>query len=117
MGAIAVSLGRLCACRHTDALGRRWPNANEIQILVYTLILAPLGVLPWILGYAGPIYGAVAAVAGAAFLALALRLRGEQRGFTACKQLFGFSILYLFVVFAALLVDHMSPVLFGHLAA
>ncbi len=93
------------------------PTETKLQILVYTLILAPLGVLPWIIGYAGPIYGGVAAVAGAAFLALALRLRGEQHGFTACKQLFGFSILYLFVVFAALLVDHMSAVLFGHLAA
>ncbi len=93
------------------------PTQTRLQILVYTLILAPLGVLPWILGYTGPVYGAVATVGGAAFLLLALRLRNEQSGFAASKQLFAFSILYLFVVFAALLVDHMSPVLFGHLAA
>jgi heme o synthase len=93
------------------------PRQTRLQILVYTLILAPLGVLPWILGYTGPVYGAAATVAGAAFLLLALRLRNEQSGFAASKQLFAFSILYLFVVFAALLVDHMSPVLFGHLAA
>ena len=93
------------------------PTQTRLQILVYTLILAPLGVLPWILGYTGSVYGAVATVGGAAFLLLALRLRNEQSGFAASKQLFAFSILYLFVVFAALLVDHMSPVLFGHLAA
>jgi heme o synthase len=87
------------------------------QIVIYAVILAPLGVLPWILGYAGPVYGAVAALAGAAFLALAFRLRNEQRGFAACKQTFGFSILYLFLLFAALLVDHVSAALFGHLAA
>jgi protoheme IX farnesyltransferase len=93
------------------------PTQTRLQILVYTLILAPLGVMPWILGYTGPVYGAVAALAGAAFLLLALRLRNEQTGFAASKQLFAYSILYLFVIFAALLVDHMSPVLFGHLAA
>jgi heme o synthase len=93
------------------------PVQTRLQILVYTAILAPLGVLPWILGYTGPVYGAVAAAAGAAFLLLALRLRNEQTGFAASKQLFAFSILYLFLVFAALLVDHISPVLFGHFAA
>src|SRR5262252_10867133 len=35
------------------------------QILIYALVLAPLGVAPWIAGYAGPLYGAVAAIAGA----------------------------------------------------
>jgi heme o synthase len=93
------------------------PAATKLQILVYALVLAPLGILPWVLGYAGLIYGAVAVAGGAAFLVLALRVRAEQRGFAASKQLFAFSILYLFLVFAALLVDHMSPALFGRLAA
>src|ERR1700684_1382468 len=93
------------------------PAATKLQILVYALILAPLGILPWVLGYAGFVYGAVAVAGGATFLVLALRVRAEQHGFAASKQLFAFSILYLFLVFAALLVDHMSPALFGHLAA
>jgi len=93
------------------------PTATKLQILVYALVLAPVGILPWVLGYAGLIYGAVAVAGGAAFLLLALRVRAEQRGFAASKQLFAFSILYLFLVFAALLVDHMSPALFGRLAA
>src|ERR1700722_16683667 len=78
------------------------------QILLYTLVLAPLGIAPWLLGYAGPTYGIAAVVMGAVMLALAFRVRGEQQGYTACKQMFAFSILYLFLLFAMLLVDRMS---------
>jgi protoheme IX farnesyltransferase len=84
------------------------------QILIYTLILAPLGAAPWPLGYAGPLYGVVALAAGAAMIALALRVRAERQGHAACKQLFGFSILYLFLVFAMLLVDRLSGSLVSH---
>jgi heme o synthase len=87
------------------------------QILIYTLILAPLGVAPWPLGYAGPVYGVTAAIGGAIMIALALRVRREGAGHRASKQLFGFSILYLFVLFATLLVDRMSGGLFSHFAA
>jgi len=83
------------------------------QILIYTLILAPLGVAPWLLGYAGPFYGLAATVVGAAMIALALRVRAERRGHCASKQMFAFSILYLFVLFAMLLIDRMSGMLFG----
>ena len=97
------------------------------QILFYTLILAPLGVAPWLLGYTGAIYGIAAVIMGAVMLVLAFRVRAEQHGYTASKQLFAFSILYLFLLFAMLLVDRMSASLlstslfstnlFGHLAA
>ncbi len=94
-----------------DRETRRW-------ILFYTLVLAPLGVAPWALGYAGPIYGAAALATGAAMLALALRVRRERVGHTASKQLFAFSILYLFLLFAMLLIDRMSlGGLFAHFAA
>jgi len=83
------------------------------QILLYTLVLTPLGVAPWLLGYAGAAYGIVALAAGAAMIALALRVYAERRGFAASKQLFAFSILYLFVLFATLLADRMSGGLFG----
>jgi protoheme IX farnesyltransferase len=77
------------------------------QILLYTLVLAPLGVMPWLLGYAGLFYGVVSIVTGAAMLALALRVRaGRGADIQACKHLFAFSILYLFLLFAALLVEH-----------
>jgi heme o synthase len=83
-------------------------TATRRQIVIYTLILAPLGVTPWLLGYAGPLYGIAAVAAGAAMIALALRVHGEKTGYTASKQLFAFSILYLFLLFAVLLVDRLS---------
>jgi len=92
------------------------------QILLYALILAPLGAAPWLFGYAGALYGAVALLAGAAMIALALRLRADERGeapnkHAASKRLFGFSILYLFLLFAMLLLDRAAGGLIGHLAA
>ncbi|HEY2136886.1 MAG TPA: heme o synthase [Xanthobacteraceae bacterium] len=74
------------------------------QILIYSLVLAPLGALPWLAGYAGPLYGAIAVVAGAGMIALGIRVKREN-GLTAAKQLFAFSILYLFLLFAVLLAD------------
>jgi heme o synthase len=87
------------------------------QILLYTLVLAPLGIAPWLLGYAGPLYGIAASVAGAGMIALALRVRAERSGHAASKQMFGFSILYLFLLFAVLLADHMSGNLLGRVVA
>ncbi len=76
------------------------------QIVLYTLILAPLGVMPWIFGFAGPFYGVVAIVAGAMMLALSFQVLREKRSEErASRKLFGFSILYLFLLFAALLVE------------
>ena len=86
------------------------------QILLYTLLLAPLGVAPWLLGYAGPLYGVVAVATGAALIALALRVRAERQGYAASKQMFAFSILYLFLLFAMLLADRLAGGLFGHFA-
>ena len=59
------------------------------------------------LGFAGVIYGAVVAICGALFLVLAVQLNrtaGADR--RAAHRLFLFSISYLFVLFAALLIDH-----------
>jgi heme o synthase len=95
------------------------PAETRRQILRYTLVLAPVGVAPWLLGYAGALYGIAAALAGGAMIALAIRVRAEARGYTASKQMFGFSILYLFLLFAMLLVDRMAggsfAPLWGHL--
>jgi protoheme IX farnesyltransferase len=92
-------------------------QATRRQILIYTQIRAPRGVTPWLLGYAGPIYGVAALAVGGIMIALALRVRAERSGHTASKQMFAFSILYLFLLFATLLVDRMSGVAFGHVAA
>jgi heme o synthase len=79
------------------------------QILIYTLILAPVGLTPTLLGHAGLIYGAVALACGAVMLMLAWRVYRDRTGSaaaTAAKKLFAFSLLYVFVLFAALLVDN-----------
>jgi heme o synthase len=87
------------------------------QILLYTAILTPLGAAPWFLGYAGPAYGLAALALGATMIILALRVWRERGGDVASKQMFGFSILYLFALFAMLLVDRMTGGLFSHFAA
>src|SRR3546814_3787913 len=71
------------------------------QILIYSLILAPLGVLPALIGLAGLLYGAVATILGGLFLLCAWRVWREQ-GDRAARHLFRYSILYLFLLFAML---------------
>jgi heme o synthase len=77
------------------------------QMLLYSLVLGPVGVSPWLLGTAGLAYGVVAILGGAAMLALAFQLYRvpEQAMEPVAKRLFGISIVYLFVLFAALLVE------------
>jgi protoheme IX farnesyltransferase len=78
------------------------------QILLYTGVLVPVSLTPWLLGHAGLPYGVTAVAAGACLALLAYRLRAAVEGRTtdlAARRLFGFSILYLFALFAGLLVD------------
>ena len=80
------------------------------QILLYSIILAPVGASPWLLGYSGLLYGVTAIVAGAAMIGLSLHIMAlgdEDEGLRAAKRLFGVSILCLFVLFAVLLIDHL----------
>lgn len=81
--------------------------ATTRQILIYGGLLALASELPWMLGFAGAIYGVIVAICGAVFLVLARRLNrsiGADR--RAAQRLFLFSISYLFVLFAVLLIDH-----------
>ena len=76
------------------------------QILIYTLILVPLGIAPWVLGYAGLIYGAVSVITGAIMTVLAVQvLRESNPADRAARNLFAFSVLYLFLLFATLLIE------------
>jgi protoheme IX farnesyltransferase len=78
--------------------------ATTRQILIYSALLAPISVLPWLLGFAGPIYGATAVVCGGIFVGVALQLdRSSKADRKAAHRLFAFSIAYLFLLFAALL--------------
>jgi protoheme IX farnesyltransferase len=78
--------------------------ATRRQILLYTLVLFPAALAPWYLGMTGWIYGAGAAALGALFVLMGVRVLRE-RGDGAAKQMFAFSILYLFLLFALLIVD------------
>jgi protoheme IX farnesyltransferase len=80
--------------------------ATRRQILLYTLILVPVGIAPWMLGYAGMLYGLISAVTGGIMLLLAVQVFRERApAERACRHLFAFSILYLFLLFATLLVE------------
>jgi heme o synthase len=78
------------------------------QILLYSVILLPVAVAPFLFGYAGLAYAVTAMTSGALMIALALRLRAAADGASceqAAKHLFAFSVLYLFLLFAVLLVE------------
>lgn len=97
-------------------------KSTRLQILIYSVILAPLGFLPVFTGLGGILYAAVAAGGGVGFSLLALRLFRSRAGDAddagdgilydpkvqarPARDLFAFSILYLFALFAALLVEH-----------
>ncbi len=88
------------------------------QILLYTLILVPLGVAPWLFGYTGALYGVTAMGAGAIMIALGWQvLRERPPAESASRKLFAFSILYLFLLFAVLLVERGWGGLIARLAA
>jgi protoheme IX farnesyltransferase len=83
------------------------------QIFIYSLVLIPVGVLPWLVGSAGPIYGVTALAAGALMMLLAWRVLARKGDARAEQQLFAYSILYLFLLFAVLLVEQGMGGLFG----
>ena len=83
------------------------PAETRRQILIYTLLLVPLTFAPVALGTVGLVYGAVAAIAGAYFTWLAVQIVRTASD-RAAKRMFGFSILYLFVLFAALIAEHVT---------
>jgi len=88
------------------------------QIFVYSLLLAPVGVLPWMLGFASGLYGAAAAVLGIGFVWHAWKvLFGPRDDRKPSRALFAYSILYLFAIFAVLLADTIATRIFFVAAA
>jgi protoheme IX farnesyltransferase len=84
-------------------------QSTRRQVLLYSLPMAAAAIAPWALGLTGWIYGAVAAALSAAFIVLAIAVAGnratEPKQMGPEKRLFGFSVLYLFGIFAALVID------------
>ena len=75
------------------------------QIMIYTVLMVPLAVIPTFLGVASSVYGVVVGLAGALFIwfATVVWRNGSDK---AAMQLFSYSIVYLFLVFLGLVIDH-----------
>jgi protoheme IX farnesyltransferase len=89
------------------------PDETRKQIVIYSSLLVPLALLPAFIGLGGALYALVAIVLGGVFLARALnvyRTREGRDADRAARQLFAFSILYLFGLFAALLIERAAVV-------
>src|ERR1700732_4122590 len=84
------------------------PDATRLQILLYTVVLVAVAFAPWPLGYFDAVYGLTSLVLGGGMLALAInvyRRREGSQALRATRKLFAFSILYLFALFATLLLE------------
>jgi protoheme IX farnesyltransferase len=86
------------------------------QIVLYSLLLVPLSLAPWAVGFSGPVYAIAAAILGAGFLLCVWRVARDRQDATGvsltndapARAAFKYSILYLFVLFAALAVDRLA---------
>ena len=84
------------------------PDATRLQILLYSIVLVAVALAPWPLGYFDAVYGITSLILGGGMLALAAdvyRRREGREASRATRRLFAFSILYLFGLFATLLID------------
>ncbi|MEZ5939152.1 MAG: heme o synthase, partial [Hyphomonadaceae bacterium] len=97
----------------------RGPAETRRQILIYTLVVTAFSLLPCATGLGGALYLAVASIMGALFLAAAVRVyfsragdEGAREDMRHAHRLFGVSILYLFILFAAILVEKTTPLYF-----
>ncbi|MGJ0506443.1 MAG: heme o synthase [Methylocystis sp.] len=88
-------------------------DRTRLEILVYSLLLAPLGVLPWLMGFATAVYGAVSIVSGLYLVWLAANVYRRREGDAARRaalKLFLFSISYLFMLFLILVAERVAHI-------
>ena len=84
------------------------PDATRLQILLYTILLVTVAVAPWPLGYFDAVYGVTSLVLGAGMMWFAIQVYRHRTGsaaLRATRQLFKFSIVYLSMLFAVLLLE------------
>jgi len=82
------------------------------QMLLYTVLLLPVTLAPYFLGASHALYAATAIVLGLAFLGFAVKVWFDE-GDRSAKQMFGFSILYLFLLFVTLIADNLAARVFS----
>lgn len=83
---------------------------TRLHILLYTIILFIVTLLPYLVGMSGMFYLVAAVLLGGGFLYYAIRMQFDHADRLA-MQTFSFSIIYLMIMFAALLIDHYIPLL------
>lgn len=81
---------------------------TRLQILLYTILLLITALLPYLTGMSGLIYLLSAISLGLGFLYYAVQMMRKKDNKTAMRT-FGYSIIYLMLIFAALLIDHYFP--------
>lgn len=94
-------------------------RTTKNQIVLYAVLTAIAGVVPTFMGFAGVVYGVVAAVLGAAFIWYSVqvwRMPDGDEKMVPAKKMFAYSLVYLFVIFTSLLVDALAPKLMGLVA-
>ena len=77
---------------------------TKIQMMIYTSLLIPLTLAPYILGYAGALYGIAATVLGAIFILSNVKVLLHD-DLKHAKIMFGYSVFYLFALFLGLMID------------
>jgi len=86
-------------------------GATRRQMLAYSVVLLLISLVPWWVGGAGVIYGLTALILSGLFLALtvpvSLRRNEPDDSMLPEKRLFGYSVFYLFALFAALVADRL----------
>ena len=75
------------------------------QIVIYAIIMAPLAIVPTFIGMASIGYGVLASLGGALFVGLSLQLY-KTGSHKHAMRLFAYSIIYLFLLFLGLVIDH-----------
>ena len=83
------------------------PAETKRQMLLYTLVLWPVSLAPWLLGIGGLLYGVGALLLSALFTGSAVLVWRDTTDRNA-RRMFAFSLLYLLLIFSLLLVDHMG---------
>ena len=94
-------------------------RTTKNQIVLYAVLTAVSGIVPTLMGFAGMVYGVIAAVLGAAFIWYSVqvwRMPDGDKKMIPAKKLFGYSLLYLFAIFTSLLVDALVSKYFGLVA-
>jgi protoheme IX farnesyltransferase len=85
---------------------------TRLQILLYTILLLITTLLPYLTGMSGLIYLLAAVLLGIGFIYYAIQMMRKKDNKTAMRT-FGYSIVYLMLIFAALLIDHYFPLSFS----